>query len=368
MMRNALVVFMFFSAFCAHAEIGELEIPLVSPLEPAQLETLRDLASTHPEAEQLTEAVKQEALPLIGSEPDPLRVIHYEGLVNTDPRRIETVKHLHDMANASRLMKYWQTSADLRAAETLKTYILAWARTYELTGNDVNENKLYPLLVAYHALRNSFSAEERHEVDAWVETLGRLHYDAVKNSDHLTNRYAKHLRLSAITGRIMNEKDWIKAAYEGIKRFVSHSLYKDGSSLDLKRRDTLTYHGSALKPPLELAILAGEEGRALYEWTSERGGSLKKSVDYVVPYAMGEKTRKEWVNSKVGLDHRRAEAGLEHYRKGRLYKPKSALELMELASYFDPELMRVVRHLADSGAERFPTWQTLINEAARVDH
>jgi len=31
----------------------------------------------------------------------------------------------------------------------------------------------------------------------------------------------------------------------------------------------------------------------------------------------------------------------------------------------DPQLMKVVHHLSDSEAERFPTWQTLVNAAAR---
>ena len=62
---------------------------------------------------------------------------------------------------------------------------------------------------------------------------------------------------------------------------------------------------------------------------------------------------------------RRAEAGLEYYKKGRLYDPQNALELMERAAYFDADLLRVVRHLTESEAERFSTWQTLINAARR---
>jgi hypothetical protein len=38
---------------------------------------------------------------------------------------------------------------------------------------------------------------------------------------------------------------------------------------------------------------------------------------------------------------------------------------MQEASYFDPGLVRVVRRLLKTDAERFPTWQMLINAAAR---
>lgn len=349
------------------AEVGEFSIPAVNPLQPAQLEALRELAEEDPEAEALTQQVEAEARPLLDAEPQPLEVIHYEGLVNTDPRRIATVEKLRQMGDVARLVRYWQVTGDERAAETLRGLIVAWSETYRLTGNDVNENKFYPLLVAYHALRDGFAEDERQAVDAWVTDLGQLHAKAVEESKHFTNRYSKHVRLTAISGMVLGREAWIESAHEGIRRFVTESLHDDGSSYDLEHRDTLTYHCSALRPPIELAMLAGEQGAALYRWESPEGGSLKKSVDYVVPYALGEKTHEEWVNTRVDLDRRRAEAGLEKYRPGRLFEPESATELMEEASYFDPSLMEVVRRLTDSDADRFPTWQTLINEAARAD-
>jgi hypothetical protein len=271
------------------------------------------------------------------------------------------------MTRAAWLLRYWQASGDQRAAEALRRFITAWFGTYELTGNDVNENKLFPLLVAYRALRETFPEGRRERLDGFVRRLGELHRRQVANSRHFTNRYGKSVRLLAMAGMILDQQDWIDQAREGVKRFVSQSLYPDGRSRDLVRRDTLTYHGSSLKKPIDLAIMLGEDGWDLYTWESPNDGSLKKSTDYVVPYAMGEKVHKEWVNSQVDLDRRRAEAGLEKYRRGRLYEPKNALELMEKASYFDPDLMRVVRHLHEGEAERFPTWQTLMNAVKRPE-
>jgi hypothetical protein len=349
------------------ASVGEFDIPGVLPLNAEQTAFLRKLVREDPEAMALAKQEIAAAQPWLNAQPRPVEIIHYEGLVNTDPKRIACVEHLKDMTGAAILVRYWQATGNAQAARTLKEFILAWTGTYKLTGNDVNENKFFPLLVAYESLREElFDDQERAKVDAWVRELGELHHKEVLRSRHFTNRYTKHVRLLAMCARILDNESWALAARHGVKRFVTNSLYADGESLDLKRRDTLTYHGSSLKPPLDLAMLAGEDGYALYTWESPKGGSLKKSVDYVVPYAMGEKTHKEWVNSKVDLDRRRAEAGLEKYRPGRLYEPRNALELMEKAGYFDPELMKVVLHLTESSAERFPTWQTLINEAARA--
>jgi len=344
-------------------EAGELTIPLASPLNAPALERLRRLVQTDEHARRWAEQMRDEAEPLLDVVPDPLVEIRYEGLVNTDPRRLAAVAKLRQMADAAVLMRHWQASGDPRAAAALKRLIVAWAGAYRPTGNDVNENKLYPLLAAYASLRSEMPDEDRGRVDAWVERLGGLHAEAVERSQLFTNRYAKHVRLLFICGRILGRPKWEEQAIEGARRFAARGLRADGTSEDLHRRDTLTYHCSALTPVIELAMLAGPAGRELYEWTAPQGGSIRKSVEYVIPYAAGEKTREEWKNSTVGLDRRRAEAGLEHYRPGRLFKPVEALELIELAEFFDPKLLPLVQKLSGRTDDRFPTWQTLVNRA-----
>jgi hypothetical protein len=195
--------------------------------------------------------------------------------------------------------------------------------------------------------------------------MGELHARAVRDSTRFTNRYTKHLRLLATFGLILDRHEWQQAAQDGIKRFVTESLRADGTSYDLEHRDTLTYHNSALRPVIELAVLSGPDGSALYTWENPDGGSITKSVDYVLPYASGEKTREEWRNTQEDLDRRRAAEGIEAYRPGRLYEPKNALRLLEEASYFDPSLVPLVLKLHESTAERFASWTMVVNAAAR---
>jgi len=349
----------------AGVEIGEFELPEVIPLSRDALRELRELAKSDPEAAAVAQEIAERARPHLGEPATPLKAIHYEGLVNSDPRRVATVAKLKQTGEAGHLLRSWQATGDAEAAETLQAWTSAWFETYEVTGNDVNENKLFPLLAAYWYLRDGFPSSRRAGLDAFVRRLGERHAEAARRSTRLTNRYTKSARLVAICGMILEREDWLELAYEGVKRFVSESLYGDGSSRDLRRRDTLTYHSSALRPPIQLAMLLGDEGRELYFWENDDGGSLARSVRYVYPYAMGEKRREEWRRSKADLDRRRAEAGLDSYRPGSLYDPRKALELMEQASFFDPGLMRAVRRLSESEAKRFPTWQTLLNAAVR---
>ena len=344
---------------------GEFSFRPCLPLNDEQRARLRHLAASDQEARKLFAILKSDAEARLELQPKPLGVIYYEGLVNTDPKRIASVACLRDMEDVSILFQYWQATGDAAIATALKRFILAWSATYRPTGNDVNENKLYPLFLAYLALRPEFQSEERKGVDAWIESLAGLHAAAVEESRHLNNRYTKRLRLLAVFANILNRPEGHARAMAGLKRFIQESLRADGSSLDLELRDSLTYHNSALQPAIDLAVAAGPDGPGLYAWTAPSGGSLKKSVDFVVPYANATKTREEWRKSKADLDRRRAAAGLEEYRAGRLFDPKDALGLIEAASYFDPGLVPLVLRLQGSGAARFGSWPLLVNAACR---
>ncbi len=215
-------------------------------------------------------------------------------------------------------------------------HVTAWAAVYTPTGNDVNENKLLPLFVACEGLRSTFSPAHREQVDDWIARLGDLHAEAVRSSKHYTNRYAKHVRLLALFGRILDRDDWRQTAKRGFENLVTNGLRADGP--------------------------------ALYNWTSPSGSSLRKSVDYVVPYANGTNTREEWRHTKVDLDRRRAAAGLKTYLPGRLFNPAQALELLIDASLFDPTLKPLVQKLSnDSLPGRYANWTPLINSVLSED-
>jgi hypothetical protein len=157
------------------------------------------------------------------------------------------------------------------------------------------------------------------------------------------NWEAKRLKIIGLAGGILINRQMMEYSIEGFKEYISTAYFPDGTSNDLHTRDALHYHISGIKPCLSAFINLPEfdERFNLYNWESTDGSSIRKAVEYTLPYARGEKQRREWTNSKAKIDKRRAEAGLENYQPGSLFDPEDARELFEWACYFNREWYNV---------------------------
>lgn len=345
---------------------GELEIRATVVLSAPARERLAEIVANDAEAGAWLRAKREALRAAERARARPLAVIVYEGRLNTDPERIATVRHLHDMDRVAAWFEVWQASADSELARRCREYVAAWAAVYEPTSNDVNEYKLMPLLVAYEGLRDGFAEADRANIDDWVRRLAERHREAARNTAAATgNRYAKRLGIVATAALILGERSWLDEVVAAGQGLIAGALLADGRSHDLIERDTLTYHTTTLRPLLDIAWLAREREPGLYDWAAPGGGSLRKSVDYVRPYATREKERAEWVNSRAEIDRERAAAGIPHYQPGIKYDPRQAVRLLEEAEVFDRSWGAVVGELAGRPGARFPTWRLVLNAAQR---
>jgi len=97
-----------------------------------------------------------------------------------------------------------------------------------------------------------------------------------------------------------------------------------------------------------------------YPYQSPATSSIKKSVDWLVPYLNGEKTHPEFVNSTVNFDRERAKNNEPGYKAGSLFDPKSGVRTLLLAAYFDADLLPIARKLLLT-EDAYPAWQSVVN-------
>lgn len=215
--------------------------------------SLRKVLQSDESARALYDSVLTKANKMLAVEPRPLKVIHYEGLLDTNPKRINTVKSFQDINTVATFIYAGYGSDDPKFGKKSKEIITAWVKKYEPTGNPINENK--------------FTA------------------------------------------------------------FINMSQFNPEFNL--------------------------------YDFETENGASIKKSVEYVIPYATGDKQRKEWINTKVELDKKRAAAGIEKYQPGKLFDPKQAWEMFQWACYYKPEWYSIFEE--ENTPKYTSTWIGLLN-------
>lgn len=270
--------------------------------------------------------------------PTPLAAIVYEGRLDTDPQRKATVAALADMDRLADLHHAWLfTGRDAYAAQAARI-IDAWTATVRLTGNAINENKLWPILQAEDALRPVRSAASTAAYEAWLRRLAEGQTAFLQRSQAMNNWHSKAMRLCLAAGLRLGDAAAIAQGTDAFQRYVAHALRPDGSSVEIEQRDALSYHVAGLKPLLEMAILMRRAGGAgdLYRWRTPEGASLERSVAYVAPYARGERVYLQWRNTRVELDRRRAAAGIAHYQPGTPFDPRQSRTMWLLAAQLDP--------------------------------
>jgi len=306
-------------------------------LDTTEIQELRQLITTNETVRQQYDSVAQLAEQYLIDSPRPLKVLHYEGLLESNPDRINTRKSLADIDKIGTLIYASYGQPDIRYARKMKEFLTEWVSTYLPTGNTINENKFCPLFWGYYLFRDQFTVEEKQAVEQWMQRIAQMQIDRPRTPNN--NWQAKRMKIIGIVGCITQNQPMKDFALAGLKEYINTAYYADSTSRDLVQRDAMHYHISGLKPLLSAFINLSKFDPAfnLFNYATPQGASVEKSVAYVLPYATGKKVRKEWINSQVKLDHQRAAAGLEEYQPGRLFDPAEAIPLLEWAGYYHPE-------------------------------
>jgi hypothetical protein len=212
------------------------------------------------------------------------------------------------------------------------------------------------MITAYGLLYEYFKPDERAVINKWLHEIARLEMQGEKKN----NWQAKRLWLIGFIGFILQEPKYVAFMESAYKKYVDQALHADGRSNDFIQRDAFHYHCSGLWPLIELAVAADRNGIDLEGYRNPEGGSLRKSIDFMVPYSNGEKQHEEFVHSKVTFDRIRADAGEDEYAC-KIFDGKRAAKVYEYYSYFDDSYLPLAFRINNLEVKRFSTWKTVIN-------
>lgn len=352
-------LFLQFSVLILLAAAVNAQTTNIVVLDSIEIQNLRVILKQNSQAKNLYDSIFREATESLIWIPQPVEEIHYEGLLENDPKRIKTTYSLKDIDAVVSLIYSSYGIENDEYGEKIKDFVLAWTTTFRPDGNPINENKLDALFWGYYLIQKHFNKNERETVEKWMLEIAKKEMNRQQTPNN--NWEAKRLKIIGTIGCILDNNELKDHSVKGFRKYIETAYFADGTSNDLLTRDALHYHISGLTPCISSFINLSKIDKRfeLFEFISENGSSIKKSVEYVLPFATGEKQRKEWTNSKVKLDKERAAAGFEEYKPGTLFEPQKAFPLFEWACYYNPDWYSIIEKRK---TEKYTdTWIGLLN-------
>lgn len=338
-------------------------------LNAAEIKHLKQLLAENADVKKQFLPEQNLADAALTEKPAPTDTLHTEGRLKGDPQKTATAEALKDMQKMYALALVYRLYGNQKYADKAVDFLTAWAKINRSAGDPIDDTNLDDGIAAYDLLKGKIDPENDKIIKSWLKQVAEAEINSVRmkpNRETSYNNWNSHrLKIVGEIAYALNDDALKQFTLNGFKNQLAKNLKPDGSSIDFELRDALHYHVYDLEPLLKLIIvLKRASGTDYYRYQSEQQTSVKKSVEWLVPYLTGEKTHQEYVKSKVDFDRKRAKNNEPAYKIGADFKPESGIEVLSLAAYFQPGYIAIINKIkSTTGA--YPNWQSVLNAAMR---
>lgn len=287
---------------------AEHSFALTSPERARQLAQLvpADVAALTVEAARLT----------LGREARPIPLVRTAGLLPGEGLRTVSIWAQDDWREIRMQALAYRLTGEAAHAERAVANLNAWMASYSPSFNPIDETQLPSLLFGFDLIQDLLPEAMIKRVRAFSSALATGYLaDKVLAGDRNTesNNWHSH-RIKIATAGAFASGDPVLAARARtvFMRHVLRNIRPDGSTLDFEERDAMHYVVYTLEPMLMAASMAAAHGQDWYG-APETQGRLALALDWLKPYALGERTHEEFVRSTVPFDRKRALAGVKDF-------------------------------------------------------
>jgi hypothetical protein len=308
------------------------------------------------------DSVIKAAQAALARKPDAIPVLHTEG----------TLPHqgLWDASIEAR--KDWDSMRDLGLAYRMtgnaeylakdELFFSAWLDTYKVSLNPIDETNLDTWFIAYDLVRNKLSKATQDKMNVFLRTLAEGYLDAISKQmtagkEDQYNWQSHRIKILTLASLGLGDDALIKRAHAAYQRQLSVNLALDGEVKDFEKRDALHYVVYDLEPLTMTALAAKEHGWNWFQEKGETGGSIPTAIDWLTPFALGQKTHEEFVHSTIKFDAQRAQANVKGFSGP--WEPVTSTELYTMASLFDQKYEPVLDKVRPTGSQT-PEWLEIL--------
>ncbi|MEH3113584.1 alginate lyase family protein [Pedobacter terrae] len=331
-----------------------------------EIKKLKTQIKNDGQTKKLYQGFEKSALNYLNESPSPIDTIRTEGLLKGNPKKEKTRLALADMNKMFAMALQYRITDDRKYLNKCAEFLGAWAKINKPNGDPIDDTNLDKSIEAYDLVKNDLSSADKKRVDRWLSETARAEINSKRmkagRATAINNWNAHRLKVVGEIGYTLNNQEFIKWTIDNLKSHININLYPDGTSLDFKERDAMHYHIYDLEPMLKLAIMIDRaKGPNFYTYQSPKGSSIKKSVEWLIPYINGEKQHEEYVNTTVKFDRDRAKNNEPGFAPGSMFKPDLALPVLKLSVYFDGKHADLLKEVNNNAIN----WQMVLDEIQR---
>jgi hypothetical protein len=293
--------------------------------------------------------------------PGAIPELHTEGTLPGKGIREISLKAKEDQNVVIALALAWRLTGDKRYLDQTARYLENWADIYHMSFNPIDETGFDTLILATDLTEADLSPSLRARLDGFWRRMAVGYLDAMdgKPKNSHTNWQSHRIKLATMAAFEVGDARLIARARAAFRKHVGSNIQPDGSVFDFHERDALHYVTYDLDPLLMAALAAKAHGEDWYGWKSPTGSSLAGALDWLEPYATGEKTHIEFVHSQIVFDRERAEAGQKEYA-AHPWDPGNAVNTYVLASLIRPDSRGIAMKVIERTKRRPIEWMALL--------
>lgn len=296
--------------------------------------------------------------------PGAIPVTHTEGTLPGKGIREVSIKARRDLPIMLDLAIAWRLTGDRAFLDQTGRYLDDWTRVYTISFNPIDETGFDKMSMAYDLTASDLPGDLRARVDSFWRRMATGYLDVLERGKTQANNWQSHrIKLATMAAFQTGDTALIARARAAYQKQIAGNLRPDGSTFDFEARDALHYVTYDLEPLSMAALSAKVHGQDWYGWAAPSGNSLRRSLDWLVPYATGAKTHIEFVHSTVKFDRDRAEAGQADFAP-HPWQPEKSGDLFRIAALLDARYTPLARKLRKSSDSDPESWITLL-EARR---
>lgn len=300
----------------------------------------------------------------LAATPNPIAEILSQGLLAGDPRKTASLKAVEDAYKTYALTLVYKSSGKKEYLNKATGFLIAWAKLNKSSGDPINDTKLEDMVTAYDLVRNDVASGDKAIIDGWMRQIADAEVNSASakagRGTAINNWNSHRIKMITLIAYTLHDDSYNSIITTELEKQLNVNLNPDGTTHDLIERDAFHYQTYDIEPLLSTSIaIYRAGGKNYFTWQTANSSSIKKCVDYMVPFMTGEKTHPEFVKSTVPFDLKRAQNNEKGYAPGTLFEPKNGIETFALAAFFDDGYKHIIRKAAND--KLYLNWRMALN-------